>query len=355
MQLSWEDEVALVDPLAVDIAPLGGLLAGDVVTIIHAASQDLEVLIHACGSLPSTLWDTQIAAGFLGMSTPSLASLLDRELSVKLPKGDRLTDWLGRPLTEGQLAYAASDVDHLLALHDRQHDRLVDRGRLDWVVDECALELAQALDRRVPDQAWTKVKEARRLQGREAAIAQSVAAWREQRAAERDRPVRRILSDLAIVSIAHKAPTSRKALAGLRGVDEGVARGMVGESLLEAVELGRTAEPPVVDRAGELPRDLRPAGTLASAWVSQRARDHELDPALLATRADVEALLMGRTDTPLSQGWRADLIGDAVRRLLEGDASVAFEGRGRLVLEERSRRPIEGDEPSPAPGPAANR
>jgi ribonuclease D len=341
VQLAWPDHVALVDPLSVDIAPLGPILAGPRTTVIHAAGQDLEVLELACGTVPSDLWDTQIVAGFLGYSSPSLGTLLDRELSVRVPKADRLTDWLRRPLSDAQLAYAAGDVEHLLELHRRQVDALTAAGRTTWAADECRLFLDRNRGGRDPDEAWLRVKEARRLEGREAAIAREIAAWRERRAAELDRPVRRVLGDLAIVSIARKAPRRREDLRGLRGVDGGLSKGRTGQALLDAVAAGREA--PAPDTAGRdepLRKELRPAATLISTWLSQQARDKDLDPALLSTRADVEALLNGRAGSRLADGWRSEMIGDGIPALLEGRAAVAFEDGGRLVLEERSRAPL---------------
>jgi ribonuclease D len=104
VQLAFGGEVHLVDPLAVDIALLVPLLESDALAIVHAADQDLDVLGYAVGTAPARLFDTQVAAGFLGMSTPSLSSLAERLLDVRLPKGDRLTDWLRRPLDAAQLS-----------------------------------------------------------------------------------------------------------------------------------------------------------------------------------------------------------------------------------------------------------
>ena len=116
LQIAWAGGIALVDPLRVDIAPLAPVFTGDATVVAHAAAQDLEVLDRACGCVPNDLFDTQIAAGFLGFSTPSLSTLADRLLHIHLPKGDRLTDWRQRPLSQAQLDYAAADVAHLLDL-----------------------------------------------------------------------------------------------------------------------------------------------------------------------------------------------------------------------------------------------
>jgi ribonuclease D len=81
--------------------------------------------------------------------------------------------------------------------------------------------------------------------------------------------------------------------------------------------------------------------TLVTSWVGQLARDHQIDPALLATRSDVESLLRGDADSRLLEGWRAELVGDPIRRLVAGEAALAFDGDGRLVLERRSHQSID--------------
>ena len=124
IQIAWADQVALVDPLAVDPAPLAAVLSGPGMAVAHAAGQDLDILLAACGALPTHVFDTQIVAGFLGMSSPSLSRLVDQMLGVTLPKADRLSDWLERPISERQTSYAVNDVAHLLELRRVLSERL---------------------------------------------------------------------------------------------------------------------------------------------------------------------------------------------------------------------------------------
>ncbi|MEM9465345.1 MAG: HRDC domain-containing protein [Actinomycetota bacterium] len=341
VQIAWPGELVLIDPLEVDLAPLRAVMESDALAVLHAASQDLEVLELSTGAIPQRLFDTQIAAGFLGMSTPSLASLHERELGVQLPKGNRLTDWLERPLKDAQRDYAAADVDRLLDIHDQLTDQLVGLGRLAWAEEECEIMRSRDRGPRDPLESWRKIKEARHLKGTALSVARSVAAWRERRAADIDQPVRFVLSDIAVVAVAQAAPTSIEALASVRGVDKGVARGVLGERILEAVAAGVEANwrPPRPQKRRDDGRDLRPAVALVAAWVNQIARDRQLDPTLLATRADVEALVRGDDDARLAHGWRAETAGGPITRLVSGDAALAFDG-GNVVLEERSHTPV---------------
>jgi ribonuclease D len=338
VQLAWPGTIAIVDPLAVDLGPLAEVLAGPAVVVMHAAAQDLEVLDRACGQLPAHLFDTQLAAGFVGYGSPSLATLVEREVGVRLPKGDRLTDWLRRPLSADQRTYAAADVEHLLPLHEQLVTRLERSGRLAWALDECEDLRRRGLVRRDPSEAWWRIKEARQLRWPAVGVAQAVAAWRELRAMETDQPARFVLPDLALVGIAQRPPANATELRRVRGLDERHLRGDGAAAILAAVQAARSMPRAElrVPPASDIERELRPAVALVSAWVSQLGRDLQIDSSLLATRSDLEALLRGDDGGRLTRGWRADALGDAVRALVAGKASLAFNGKGSLVLEQRS-------------------
>ncbi|MCU1460671.1 MAG: rnd [Acidimicrobiales bacterium] len=338
VQLAWRDGVALIDPLAVDMSGLSVLLDSDAVCVAHAADQDLEILQTVCGVLPRQLFDTQVAAGFLGYSSPSLSTLALSLVKVTLPKGDRMTDWTRRPLDPAQRRYAASDVTHLLDLHEQLRAELDRRGRLAWAEQECEALRVRPRGPGEPDVAWWRVKDVRHIRGAGRGVAQALAAWRERRAAALDRPVRFILSDMAILTISSNPPGSLDALKALRGVDGRQVGGGAGKEILAAVATGQalTTEQLRLPSTDELDRRMRPAVALAAAWVAQLAVDLHIDAALLATRADLHALLNDDPDSRLATGWRNDVVGEPVRRLATGDAALAFDGKGGLVLVPRS-------------------
>lgn len=341
VQVAWDERLVLIDPLAVDLRPFAAVLESPAVAVIHAADQDLEVLQLACGVLPGRLFDTQIAAGFLGLSTPSLSTLYEHFLRVKVGKGDRLTDWLQRPLTAAQLTYAATDVLHLPEIHSLLTSQLEHRGRLQWALDECENQRVRLRGQRDPEEAYKRIKEARQLKGRSLAVVQAVAGWRERRAASLDIPVRYVLSDIAVLGIAQRPPRSRAELEKIRGFDRGLREDVVTALL---AEVGRALDSTPRTSASTsviapLDRDLRPAVALISAWISQMARDLEIDATLLATRGDLEQFLGGAAEARLATGWRAQLVGDPIRRLVDGQVAVAFAGNGELVIEERSHQP----------------
>jgi ribonuclease D len=345
MQLAWEGTTALVDTLDIDIAPFKTVLEGNGVAVLHAAEQDLEILQTACGVMPRTMFDTQIAAGFVGYSSTGLSGLLAGELGVTLPKGDRLTNWTKRPLTEEQLDYAAADVAHLLELRDKLVAQLIATGRLDWAEAE-SHELIERVRQRsdldaAADTAWWRLKEARRLKSQSRGVAQAVAAWRERQAIERDVPSRFVLSDMGVIALAYRPPRRVTDLKDVRGLDARFHRQPAAGQLMAVIERGRELAPPELRLP---PGDVadpaqRATVTLVAAWISQRARALKLDPSVVASRADIESLLAGRESGRLASGWRRAMVGEPVLQLVQGTASVALEGGG-LVLEERSYRKI---------------
>lgn len=332
VQVAWSDGLAVVDPIAVDIAPLAQILEGPGLMICHAAEQDLEVLQLACGTRPARLFDTQIAAAFIGLGFAALGRLVTSIVGATLAKGDRLTDWTRRPLDESQIAYAAADVEHLLMLHGRLCERAQESGTLAWVEQECEQMRTRQLGASEAETAWWRIKGSRTLRGKSRGVAQEVAAWRERLAMARDIPPRFILPDLALAGIVQRPPRSKEQMSSIRGLEPRHLRGGTAEEILAAVERGleldardlRTparGEPPIDDDAG-------PSVALGLALVAHIAAQRQMEPSLLATRADVQSLAAGRTSGRLSSGWRAEIAGEALRRLFAGEAALTGDGSG---------------------------
>jgi len=332
VQCAWPGGCALVDPLAVDITPLAEVLRGPGTMVTHAGEQDLGILEHATGARPSRLFDTQIAAGFVGLGQPGLAELVRRVLDHRLPKGHQLTDWTRRPLDERQREYAASDVVHLLDLYRELSGRLEDAGRLSWALDECEALRVRDRTARDPDTAWWRIKGSRRFRGEARGVAQEVAAWRERTASERDLPPRFVLSDLALAGVVQRKPRTEEELGHVRGLDRGLKPGAA-RSILAAVATGRELpdsalrKPPDGD---EVDGSLAPAITVALAWCQQRAGELDLYAPLLATRADVAAFIGARRG-PLAHGWRHEAVATELEELLDGRASLTLADGGRRL------------------------
>ncbi|MGH8999902.1 MAG: ribonuclease D [Acidimicrobiia bacterium] len=334
VQLAVPGRVVLIDATAVDVSALRPLLEGPGTAVAHAATQDLEVLDSAVGAIPGRLFDTQVAGGFTGTGSASLASLVGAFLGRRMAKGQVLSDWFRRPLSAEQLAYAAADVEHLLDLRAAITDRLVAAGRLDWALEECERQRRV----RAPDVevAWWRLRGNRGLRGKARGAAQELAAWRERTAMAADRPVRSVISDEALVAFAERPPRSPSAMVKTRFFDPRRLTPGAAEELVAAAARGAALPASAVrlPPGDDLPSHLGPLATLLTAWVAAQARSASIDPALLATRAEVEAFLRGN-ETRLHHGWREQLVGEALERIADGRAAVAADGNGSLVLVDR--------------------
>lgn len=329
VQIATSRRIVIIDPLMVDMKLLRPLFDGPGMCVLHAAQQDLDVMAQSCGYIPSRMLDTQLCAGFLGYSQPSLASLLQSYLKVIVPKGDRLTDWLRRPLTKDQLTYAASDVAYLAEMSSIIFKELEERGRMQWAIDACEELRVRPTGPNPPEDAWLRVKDVRTLKGRSRWVAQAISEWRENRAMDLDLPPRHVLSDIAILGIAQKAPRTADDMLQSRGVDHRHVNGPQGRALLEAVQLG-------IENSGQgelsfpshdgddLDKSMRPAATLVSAWVTELARQSNLDAGLLGTRKDINDLLGGAPGARMSEGWRAEIVGRDIEDLVAGRKALTF-------------------------------
>jgi ribonuclease D len=321
VQVASDSDCWLVDPLAgLDLAPLLATLGErSRPKILHAARQDLEVLLNVGGAVPGPVFDTQVAAALLGLPPQvGYAELVARRLGHSIDKGQTRTDWSRRPLSDAQLAYAADDVHHLLELHLDLVSALESKGRASWHAEDCAALEDPRLYRTEPADAWRRLKGLGRLRPAEQAAARALAGWREQRAIASDKPRGWILTDEALYALAEQRPATTEQLEQVRSLPPSVVRKR-GDELLglirDAVESAKDApqSPP--------PQRPTPEQTRRIGLLQQRVRDIaaalEIGPEVLATRRDVEGMVLGTpAESPLLRGWRRDVVGNPLLELL---------------------------------------
>lgn len=332
LQIAVGPRIWLIDPLHVRLEPLAELFRSDAIAIVHAGRQDIEIFEHRLGCSPTHVQDTQIIAGFVGYRSASLASLAESELGLRIPKGDRLTDWFRRPLSAAQRRYASADVAHLEQLRNRLMQRVDSLGRSDWVNEAINEQLARWKAPREPAEAWHRIKEIRQLKGESLVLGQALAEWRDITARKLDVPVRFVMNDVALASLASLRPESASGIQSIRGIDANAIRSEV-DNILRLTTRDYSGVPPLqFETNGEVDRSLRPMIPLVTAWIGELASQLTIDPALLATRADIEAALRGVPDCRLRTGWRAEAIGMDIDKLLTGRAAVRFTPGSGLEL-----------------------
>jgi ribonuclease D len=318
LQVADAREAVCIDPIALDIAALAAVFTSPAVKVMHAARQDLEVLFPVVG-LVRPVFDTQIAAALAGHPAQvGYAELTRRLLGVELSKAHTRTDWSRRPLSPEQQEYALDDVRHLLPLRALLLETLAAKGRLSWLEEElAALANADAL-RVAPEDAWKKVKGLPGLDPERQQLAQSLAAWRETRAIDRNRPRGWILDDVSLREIVMRLPRSPEALAALPEMQESVVR-KCGEELLALVRDANIAEPPPPLPRRERPDPAQLALVKRLADVAAGvAQELEISVEVLATRRELEKLAAGKRDVSLLRGWRQQVVGEKLAAALAG-------------------------------------
>ncbi len=238
LQLSTPGQDFLVDPLAVDVRPLGELLCDGREVVLHGADYDVRCLRREYGWRLPHLFDTMAAARRLGHAGLGLSAVVEAQFGVKLSKSFQRSDWGHRPLTPQQLAYAALDTHYLLPLHARLSAELAERGLLEAARREFAHIAAVEPRERVFDpEGWRRVRGARELDPAGARVLRALYLAREDRARALDRPPFKVLGDHTLLELARLRPRTAEALLEVHGVTSSVMRRM-GEAILEAVRAG---------------------------------------------------------------------------------------------------------------------
>ena len=331
----------VLDPIEheLDPEPLARVLADPAIEIVvHAGRQDVAILRRSWNTDVTNVFDTQIAAGFLGFGNQEgYESLVRKVLRVKLKGSEGFTRWDRRPLSPQQLEYAADDARLLLELGTELERLLDERGRLAWAREESQL-VAESTDERSAGRAYERLPRLGRLSDSGRAVARELAEWREETARAADRPPSTVIPDQALMEIARRTPRDRHALEQIRGLPPQTFHRR-GDDLLRAIARGRerTAPPPPPEAP---PRDSSdaPVVSLAQALVRHRSSETGVAVELIATQAELAALMSalrrGENGEGLrvTRGWRRELIGDELRELAAGRRSLSVAENGRLEV-----------------------
>jgi ribonuclease D len=340
IQIADDKEAAAIDPMApgIDLKPLLDLLVEnhDVLKVVHAGGQDIEIVYNLTGKTPFPLFDTQVAAMALGPGEQiGYSNLVDSWLGIAVDKGARFTDWARRPLDARQIEYAIGDVTHLSKIFPKMLERLRKTGRGVWLDQEMERLGDIANYANDPDLAWKRV----RISGRKPEVLgrlKALARWRELEAQAKDLPRGRIVKDETLGDMAGHPPKKQADLARVRGLSATWAGNDIGGRLMEAIEgaqpLGDDELPPRDDRKPGLGKEGSLVADLLKLLLKIRSRDIDVASKLLARTDELEALAAGvRTGLPMLEGWRFDQFGRDALDLVEGRLAFAVIG-GKLKM-----------------------
>ena len=337
VQVATPDECVVIDVIAIDnLAPLAILMRDEgTVKVFHACSQDMEVLNYTLGALPAPIFDTQIAAAFLGerMQT-SYNGMVHAFCGVTLPKSESLTDWSRRPLTPEQIEYALDDVRYLIKAYDVIMERLDKSGRASWVLDEIKPLTDRShyvVDRRV---AFKRVKRVNSLTRRQLAVARALAAWREARAEYSNIPRKWLMSDEVLIALSKRPPHDAASLRRVRGTEQLSDADVAGA--LSVIARGESCP---ADKYPFIARTHKPASPelesvidLMYALIRLVGERSGVATAMIASRDDLVDYVDHPQDSPLREGWRFELVGTLIDDLLNGDIGLTVKDRALEIL-----------------------
>ncbi|HID21028.1 MAG TPA: ribonuclease D [Planctomycetaceae bacterium] len=344
LQFAFRDRCVAVDPLRVDdLGSWWSIMADRRTTVVtHAGREEVRFCLRESGLVPHRLVDIQIAEGLRSRAYPlSCENLVARVLGRRLRGTETRSDWSRRPLSAQQVTYALDDVRYLLPIWHRQRADLARRDRLDWAESEFE-RMVDEVQRERDGAIWRRVPGLHRLDPRELAVARELIRWRDQKAAELDRPVRRILRDDLIIELARRRPKTPKEVLATRGLKRSAFRKSIDE-IIRCIERGEEVPeeslPAPQTRRSPADQEQTLSRLLALALADQCER-HQVAMALVGKGDDLVDFIRwfaaGCPDTArprLCQGWRAEVCGDLLADVLRG--------RIRLrVGDLRSSRPL---------------
>ena len=332
VQVATSQHLAIIDPKEIpDTKIFWDLLATPGRTVIaHAAREESRFCYRYSGKPIAGLFDTQLAAGFVGMEYPaSLATLVQKLVNKTLPKGETRTDWSRRPLSEGQIRYALHDVTDLIEMYDQLNKQVNNLQRGEWLQEESERLQQKVIDGETKEN-WRRVSGASGLKPRQLEMIRQLWKWREQEAILLNRLPKRVLRDDLMVELARQGTTNQQKIRNIRGMERRGLQDKYGE-IVKAIQTALNTPD------DELPR--RPRGTrrVVSPMLSQFlstsiaciSRQHKLAPPIVGNAEDVRELLGYELDkrkhdlTPaLLQGWRGEIVGKTFRKILDGELAI---------------------------------
>ena len=312
IQLSADAGIACVDVLNIDdLAPLKEILCrSDIVKLMHSCSQDLEIFHLLFDEIPPNIFDTQVAAAFLGKGDQvSYAALVEDICEVKLHKAHTRARWCNRPLSKEEILYAEDDVRYLSALQSSLTEALENRGRKEWFDAEMQAITNSSVFAINDSNAWQRMNALQQMSGRQLAAAKVLAGWRENLAQSRDKPRSWILADKVLLRIANSLPETKKELASVEEITDGFVKHQ-GERVLaiikQSAEHNESDQPSGPGRPGAREKALKKE---LATILDAAAKKMDIPASLLGTRRDLTALIHGDRELALLQGWRAEIVG----------------------------------------------
>lgn len=348
LQFATRERCVAVDPFQVtQLAGWWELMVDPSVTVVvHGGREEVRFCMHAAGRRPERLVDVQVAEGLRSPSFPlGYTQLVGRVAGKRVHGKETRTDWRRRPLSDAQTKYALEDVEHLLPIWDRQRAELVHRKRLAWAEAEFA-RLVDEVDEGLTREGWRRLPGVQRLNARELAVLRELHAWREEAAAQLDKPVRRMLRDDLLLEMAQRQPQTVADVTASRDMNRSDYR-RVAPDIIAAIARGLAVsnhDCPRLEKQ-EKREEEHVLGQILAIALANRCLQEEVAVQLVGTAADLRHLVRwhvygDRSGPPprLTTGWRAEVCGNLLTDVLDGRITLRVadpQSEHPLIFEER--------------------
>ena len=329
IQVEADGHRACIDPLSIDdLSAFSELMhSPNIIKVLHAAHQDLEILLEITGKVPAPIFDTQVAASVLGIGDQmGYARLVESMLNVSLAKTQSRTDWSKRPLRDAQLEYAIDDVRYLAQIYPMMLEKLEEQDRLSWLSKDFAKATNPETYAANPYERWKKVKGNQILKRPQLAILRELAAWREERAEQSDRPRKWILSDDVLLDMARQQPSTVEAIKEIRGINPDRSQ-KYHDTWLSLIKKGKDtpeSEWPELARANKPSPNQNALIDLLMLVIQIQAKQHKITAAVIATRKRVAEMVLAG-ETSISDDWRGALVNDEIAAVVAGELLIGRE------------------------------
>ena len=343
IQIADSDGPVAIDPLMIgDLSPLGGILESESpIKVIHSARNDIDVLMHHLNVEFSSVFDTQLAAAFLGHDRQTaLFKLVKAECGMYPKKGHTLSDWSIRPLADDQIEYALDDVRYLLEIYRNQIEKLEARGRLEWYLEEAKSLTDPSTYNHAVHKLFRKVRSTAKVRSNRLHILWTLIKWREETAKQVNRPRNFIVRDHILGAITAITPISKSALSRVRGVSGGFISKW-GDEILKVIQ---DAEDFPDKDIPEIPIYHSRPGVSARMdilriFLKQESSRLDISPELLLSKDLISSLATNPPDNEQElnsllelTGWRKEALGDDLVSLLKGKLALILNRDGRAGL-----------------------
>jgi ribonuclease D len=335
IQVASEKMCVIIDAIEIgNLHPFGDLLINPSITkIFHSCKEDVSIFYNLFGKVPRPIFDTQIAAAFIGYEEQAGYARLVHEISgVNLNKSETYTNWLQRPLTKEQIEYALDDVNYLPDIYIHLTEKLKSLGRYSWVEEEF-----QRLEQEVnymPKNIEEQVKIPGNVKGKARNIYTTLYMWREEKAREVDRIRKDVIKDEVIINLSTIGPSSMEELRFVSGMFPGTIK-RYGHEILRTIEKGKKYKKiQKRKKSCKIPDGLT---SLLTAFIKKKASEKNMPYGIIARQDDIEKFIYNHLfeidyETPLLRGWRNKLIGKELKQIIDGTVTVGFSPKRKKII-----------------------